>query len=160
MLNKVFEKLVNNRIVYHVEKCGLFSESSGLTAHLVTVVSERIARAFNRSGATRTVALDISKTFDRVWHAGLLHKVRSYGLSGQVFGLISSFLSNRHLRVVLDGTSSQKYPAGVPQGFILVPTLFLPYINDLPDDVISNIAMLMILLSTLNVIKHMICGNN
>ena len=46
------------------------------------------------SGATRVVALDISKAFDKVWHAGLLHKLKSYGISGQMFGLISSFLNN------------------------------------------------------------------
>ena len=47
-------------------------------ADLLTVVSDRIARAFNRPGATRAVALDISNTFDRVWQAGLLHKPMSY----------------------------------------------------------------------------------
>ena len=98
---------------------------------------------FNRTGTTRAVALDISKAFDRVWHAGLLHKLKSYGISGQIFGLISSFLSNRRLRVVLDGKSSQEYPvnARVPQGSILGPTLFLLYINDLPDNVICIIAI-------------------
>ena len=100
---EVFEKLVNNRIIDHLEKCGLFSDlhygfrSSRSTADLLTVVSDRTARAFNRSGATRAVALDTSKAFDRVWHAGLLHKRKSYGISGQIFGLISSFLSNRWL---------------------------------------------------------------
>ena len=139
VVSKVFEQLVNNRIVDHLEKCGLFSDfqygfrSSRSTADLLTGVSDRIARAFNRSGATRAVALDMSKAFDRVWHAGLL----------QIFGLISSFLSNRRLQVVLDGKSSQEYPvnAGVSQGSILGPTVFLLYINDLPDDVICNIAI-------------------
>ena len=149
VVSKVFEKLVSNRTVDYLEKCGLFSDfqygfrSSRSTADLLTVVSDIIARAFNRSGATRAVALGISKAFERVWYAGLLHKRQSYGISGQIFGLISSSLSNRRLRVVLDGKSSQEYPvnASVPQGSILGPTLFLLYINDLPDDVICNIAI-------------------
>ena len=148
MVRKVFEKLVN-RIADHLEKCDLFSyfkygfRSSRSTADLLTVVADRIARAFNKSGTTRAVALDIFKAFDRVWHAGLLHKLKSYGISGQIFGLISSFLKNRRIRVVLDGKSSQEYPvnAGVPQGSILGPTLSLLYVNDLPDDVICNIAI-------------------
>ena len=107
------------------------------------VVSHRIVSACNRSGSIRAVALDISKTFDRVWRASLLHKVQHYGISGQIFGLISSFISNRPLRVVLDGKSSQENPvnAGVPQGSILGPAVFLPYINDLPDDVTCSIAV-------------------
>ena len=81
------------------------------------------------------MALDIFKAFDRVWHGGLLHKRKSYGISGQI--LVSSFLSNRRLRVVGDGNSSQEYPvnAGVPQGSILGPRL-------------------------LSMIGHLICGNN
>ena len=149
VVSRVFEKVVNNRIVHHLEKCRLFSyfyygfRSSQSIADFLTVVSDRIARAFNRSGATRAVSLDISKAFDRVWHAGLLHRRKSYGISGQIFGLISSFLSNRQLRLVLDGKSSQEYPvnAGVPQGSILGPTLFLLYINYLPDDVICDVAI-------------------
>ena len=146
VVSKALEKLVNNRIVDHLEKYGFFSDfqygfrSCQSTADLLTVVSDRIARAFNKSGATRAVALDMSKAFDRVWHAGLLHKLKSYGISGQIFDLISSFLSIKRLRVVLDRKSSQEYPvnAGVPQGSGL--PLFLLYINDLPDDVICSFA--------------------
>ena len=64
VVSKVFKKLVNNRIVNHLEKCGLFPDfqygfrSFRSTADLPTVVSDRIARTFNRSGATRAVALD------------------------------------------------------------------------------------------------------
>ena len=83
------------------------------------------------------------KAFDRVWHVGLIHNLKSYEISGRIFGLIPSFLNNRRLWVVLDGMSSQEYlvNAEVPQGSILGPTLFLLYINDLPEDVICNIAI-------------------
>ena len=117
--------------------------SSRSTADLLTVLSDKIVRAFNRTGATQAVALDISKAFDRVWHAGLLSKLKSYVISGQVFNLISSFLNNRQLRVAPGGKSSQEFPvnAGVPRDSILDPKLFLPYINNLSENVICDIAI-------------------
>ena len=132
LVSKVFGKLLNNRLVDHLEKSGLFSDfqygfrSSWSTAYLLTVVSNKIDRAFSRSGATRAAALDISKTFNRVWCGGLLHKHKSYEILGQIFGLTSSFLGNWRLWVVLDGKSSQEYPvyAG-SQGSILRPIFFL-----------------------------------
>ena len=113
-----------------------------LISSMVLGLLNQITRAFDRSGATQAVTLDISQAFDKVWHAGLLHKLKSYGISGQIFGLISSFLSNTWLQVVLDGKYSQEYPvnAGFPQGSILDPILFLLYMNDVPD-VICNIAI-------------------
>ena len=72
VVSKVFEKLINNRIVDHLEKCGLFSDfqygfrPSRTTADLLTVVSDRIVRAFNRAGTTPAVPLDIANVFDRV----------------------------------------------------------------------------------------------
>ena len=61
------------------------------------------------------MALGIFKTFERVWHIGILRKRKSYGISGQIFGLTSSFVNNRQLRVVADEKSLQEFPvnAGV-----------------------------------------------
>ena len=91
VVNKIVEKLINNRLFNHLEKCGLFSNfqygfrSSQSTVELLKSygVTDRIARAFNRSDATWAVVLDISKAFNKIWHAEFLHKHKSYGISGR-----------------------------------------------------------------------------
>ena len=136
-------------LVDHLEKCALFSvsqygfRSSQSNAVLLAVGSDRIVKVFNKSGATRDVALDTFNAFDRVWNAGLLHNFQSYRISDQIFGLILSFLSSRLLRGALDGKSSQEYPVnvGVSQSLTLGPTLFLLYISDLPDYAACNLAI-------------------
>ena len=72
MVSKVFEKRIYNRLVDYLEKSGLFSDfqygfrSSGSTTDVQAVVFDRITRAFNRSGATRAIAIDISKAFGKI----------------------------------------------------------------------------------------------
>ena len=120
---------------------------------------DRIATAFNRFGATRAVAFDISKAFDRVWHSGLLHKV-SWNFRRGLWP--SSFLSNRRLWVVLEGSHRKNIQLVLEflNGLFLVLhfscyTLmtFLMMLS------VILLFILMILLSTLNV-RHLICGNN
>ena len=118
--------------------------SSRSTADLLTVVSDRIARTFNRSGATRAVVLDISKAFD-------LRNFRSD------IWPISSFLSNRQLRVVLDGKSSQEF---LKAPFVVLHFSCYTLMTFLMMLSVILLSMLMILFSILSVIRHLICGNN
>ena len=97
VVSKVFEKLENNRLVNHLEKCGRFSDfqygfrSCWSNTDLLTVASDRIAGALDKSRASPAVALDISKAFDMVCYAGLLHKRKSYGISGKILALFHFF---------------------------------------------------------------------
>ena len=87
--------------------------------------------------------LDMSKAFDRVWHEGLIYKLKTIGVSNNLLTLFQSFLDNRYQRVLLNGQNShwEMIKAGVPQGSILSPLLFLIYINDLPNNLISNVKL-------------------
>ena len=89
------------------------------------------------------VFLDESKAFDRVWHDGLLFKLKQNSVSGNLFQLITSFLTDTFQRVLLNGQISnlETIQAGVPQGSYLEPLFFLIYINDLTDNLNSNVKL-------------------
>ena len=100
--------------------------------------------------------MGISKAFDRVWHDGLIYKVKSIGINGMFLKLITSFLENRFQRVVLNDQTSSWEPllAGVPQGSVLGPLFFLIYINDLSKNLSSNTKLFADDTSTFSTVKN------
>ena len=100
-------------------------------------------KALDEGKEVRAVFCDVSKAFDRVWHTGRLYKLSRAGISGPLLSWFTNYLNNRKQRVVLPGTSSSWKPikAGVPQGSLLGPLLFLIYINDIVEDIHCNIRL-------------------
>ena len=128
VVSKVFEKLVNNRLVDHLEKCGLFLISSMVVGLLDQLQIFRQLFLIELLGLlTGLGLLELKVLIYPRLSAGFGMLVffinLSLMVSGKMFGLISSFLSNRILRVILYGKSSQEYPvnAEVPHGSILSP---------------------------------------
>ena len=105
------------------------------------LVTHKIYTAIDNGQYVSIALLDISKAFDRVWHRGLVNKLKTIGIRGQLLKWLTDYLENRCQRVVINGVQSPwlTIKAGVPQGSILGPLLFLVYVNDIVTNITSDI---------------------
>ena len=146
---KVFERLVFKHLFNHLQNNNILSSlQSGFipgdsTVNQLAYLYHTFCEALDAGKEVRAVFCDISKAFDRVWHAGLIHKLEVAGVTEEALEWFRNYLSNRRQRVVLPGASSDwaYIRAGVPQGSILGPLLFLVYINDIVENIGSHIRL-------------------
>ena len=113
------------------------------TTHQLVYLYHVLGEALDNNKEVCVEFGDISKAFDRVWHAGLLTKLSSIGITGQLNNWFSNYLSARAQRVVLGSEQSDLMPikAGVPQGPVIGPILFLVYINDIADELECRVSL-------------------
>ena len=145
-LVKAFERLIFKYVYNHfLENSILSSFQSGFrredsTVNQLSYLYNTLSQALDAGKEVRAIFCDISKAFDRVWQADLIHKLKSAGISGNLLSWFTNYLTGRKQRVVLSGVQSawNFITAGVPQGSILGPHLFLLYINDFIHDIVSS----------------------
>ena len=136
----MFEFFIRNDLISQ-NQSGFKPDESCINQLLA--ITHEIYKSFDACLDVRAVFLDISKAFDKIWHEGLLYKLKQNGISDNLLETLTDFLKDRNQKVVLNGQnfSWANVEAGVPQGSILGPLLFLIYIDDLPDNLSANVKL-------------------